>query len=1181
MRVPKSAAEVEDAAKEGRLTETATFDAKAALPGPKKNSTLAVDVAAMTTAGGLLLYGVAEDEQGEPTRPTPIELAGVEERVDQIISNSITEIPHVDSKTIPLEGDPARGYMALAIPPSERAPHQVIVGGEYRFYGRGAKGNRLLGEAEIAALYRRRERWDQDGRAILAEVVASAGVPHRDPGHGILHAFARPVASDPDLFERALPALSGQAGVHQKLLTAVQDTKLRDSYGPNVERAPFWEHGSADEWRLATRSSEERLNDLTDLVEVRINRDGRGQLLCGRASDARLTGDGGEMILEAVIAGNLEAFLKIMGTIYEAADYLGQADVGVAITDVAGAGSLYRSENWGTGSFTHDGDGFSRVARVPASMILAPPTLAHELLRSFYEATTGVEGYNPFLASDQQALGGRWTPSNCRRTERKSFAERRQERFDTGTSDEPKMAKKRKRSRQTPDRRTEREPKPLRGEADFERARREGKAIALPDVSALHKDEVETAHDRYIDLTRKRRAEFIQTKRRLLELLAPHDGFDLLAALQIASAQVRPKSTDPIVLGTVVPQEVMAMLLAERGSLDATAGGGAEATFVEALRLHTAFSDLVITLWPDVLAPPPSPLETDPDARLNEIRNRMASAYVFQPIVERDDQTGRTAARLFDDPVIHAHLTSNLGLDANDALSLTDAMGELTVRGFDAAAEAGRGTGGWRGNGRFLSFSVQELAATADVEEEQAGRFVERFSMPIDGTAFAIGDLTTSARIQPLLRHGDRVMPTSIPTLRRMIRRSLAALLNPAIRTAGSGDKKAFAIFTARRGAQLEQRAATMLERFLRPDWIETNAYFKLPSGQRGEIDVLARIEDTLLVVQAKSGATRVDTEIGDKEKFGKTLVELLGGEDLRQHRDGRQAIEAGVPFTHDQAGHRRFEHDLGGVVRALPLHVTLEDLSVVGAQPWLLVDAGLSSDAELPWIVGADQMEMLLDYFELPAVFLHFLTRRLKANRTRRLLATDEVDWAVRYGQDELLWAELPPDHPLLQQQIVVLEEHQDFDRWQLARQTGERAKRPRPRLSGGAHKLLSELDQSRPSGWLAFSLAFLDLNRKQRPQVVKRWERVQKGHVSNVGASLDVSFHRNGSQYGFSVLRETPGAGPEMANLVQGLCDEKLACSEASQWWALVSPVEPPGRIKWCCGRELNASGVTLTAR
>jgi hypothetical protein len=42
--IPRSAAEIEDAAQRGDLEETHTFDGKEALPTPKKNRDLAVDV---------------------------------------------------------------------------------------------------------------------------------------------------------------------------------------------------------------------------------------------------------------------------------------------------------------------------------------------------------------------------------------------------------------------------------------------------------------------------------------------------------------------------------------------------------------------------------------------------------------------------------------------------------------------------------------------------------------------------------------------------------------------------------------------------------------------------------------------------------------------------------------------------------------------------------------------------------------------------------------------------------------------------------------------------------------------------------------------------------------------------------------------------------------------------------
>jgi len=60
----------------GELTETASFDVKEALPTARKNADLATDVAAMTTDGGVLLYGVAEDEHKRPTIRDRLQAAG-------------------------------------------------------------------------------------------------------------------------------------------------------------------------------------------------------------------------------------------------------------------------------------------------------------------------------------------------------------------------------------------------------------------------------------------------------------------------------------------------------------------------------------------------------------------------------------------------------------------------------------------------------------------------------------------------------------------------------------------------------------------------------------------------------------------------------------------------------------------------------------------------------------------------------------------------------------------------------------------------------------------------------------------------------------------------------------------------------------------------------------------------
>lgn len=78
MWIPTSEQDILSVINAGDLVETATFDAKATLPTRGKD--LAIDVAAMATDGGTLLYGLAEDDNGWPTVPQPFKLAGAHTR---------------------------------------------------------------------------------------------------------------------------------------------------------------------------------------------------------------------------------------------------------------------------------------------------------------------------------------------------------------------------------------------------------------------------------------------------------------------------------------------------------------------------------------------------------------------------------------------------------------------------------------------------------------------------------------------------------------------------------------------------------------------------------------------------------------------------------------------------------------------------------------------------------------------------------------------------------------------------------------------------------------------------------------------------------------------------------------------------------------------------------------------
>ena len=120
MWIPKTEEEIVVMVTSGTLRETETFDAKRELP--KNSKELAKDVAAMATEGGVLLYGVDEDDQGRPTILAPISLAGARERVDHIVSSGIAEAPYISVNPIETAVDRSKGYLVVVVPRSPRAP---------------------------------------------------------------------------------------------------------------------------------------------------------------------------------------------------------------------------------------------------------------------------------------------------------------------------------------------------------------------------------------------------------------------------------------------------------------------------------------------------------------------------------------------------------------------------------------------------------------------------------------------------------------------------------------------------------------------------------------------------------------------------------------------------------------------------------------------------------------------------------------------------------------------------------------------------------------------------------------------------------------------------------------------------------------------------------------------------
>jgi hypothetical protein len=324
MWIPASEEELKAAIAAGNLRETASFEAKQQLPEKKKNIDIAIDICAMTVNGGVIMYGLSQDDDGWITDTTPVPIAGNPERITAIANSSISEPPRVSVKIVQTDDDPTQGYIIVVVPPSPRAPHMVIVNNENRYYGRSDTGNRKLDEGDVARLYRRREELTADFAAQLDAVVANSPFPASSK-YGNLTILATPAMPASDMLQRAAGGPSSVINLCNRAIRSAID--LRPSkWAPDFRDPLTWQPVLEGGYRayLHGVNAEPRTR-----LDLQFEYSGSTHLFCGRACDT--LDDGVKVMFGGIIAGLTVRFLHMINDIYQAAGYIGPVNLGCSL----------------------------------------------------------------------------------------------------------------------------------------------------------------------------------------------------------------------------------------------------------------------------------------------------------------------------------------------------------------------------------------------------------------------------------------------------------------------------------------------------------------------------------------------------------------------------------------------------------------------------------------------------------------------------------------------------------------------------------------------------------------------------------------------------------------------------------------------------------------------------------
>lgn len=340
MWVPRSADALVEAIAAGTLPhESSTYEYKRELPSARANRDIAIDVAAMATSGGIVIYGVAEDKEAGTLSASPIELAGVKDRISDVVTSQLREPPYFDVALLPLATESGCGFAIVDVPASARAPHMVEVKGEYRFYGRVPGGNALLTESQVALLYERRERTEREAMRALDEAMRLAPVQPSD-GRGDLHLVIHPLVPDDGIRERVLPD-SDQLAFHNAVSRSRHAIKFLPSWDPNfgdiVENARLEKtlEGTALIKSPFTGPDGGLVEDYVSRLEVT----DAGTMRYFSAAVANRDSSGILFVRDSAIAQITAHFAWFGGRLYADGSYHGPLDVGVVVVGIDGAAS--------------------------------------------------------------------------------------------------------------------------------------------------------------------------------------------------------------------------------------------------------------------------------------------------------------------------------------------------------------------------------------------------------------------------------------------------------------------------------------------------------------------------------------------------------------------------------------------------------------------------------------------------------------------------------------------------------------------------------------------------------------------------------------------------------------------------------------------------------------------------
>ena len=471
---------------------------------------------------------------------------------------------------------------------------------------------------------------------------------------------------------------------------------------------------------------------------------------------------------------------------------------------------------------------------------------------------------------------------------------------------------------------------------------------------------------------------------------------------------------------------------------------------------------------------------------------------------------------------------------ADQATTIAE-LAERSDHELDEMMDAFRMWSSWNALGDRSSFTCQELAEVAEVDEEATANFLEVFSQPFGQDLHPDPMRAIQAvKARPIMRDRDRHQCVDGGDLLWAIRDRLEEALKP--------HDDAWARYDRHRSIWTEQCALDLLAGILQPDeWHHSLSW--TVGDKRYELDGLLLLDRYAIPVEVKAGGFTEPARRATPDRLNRDLRKLIV-EAHEQARRSRDALTSGTHFLNDNGAHIRI--DPARIQTVLPVVITLDELGI-SPRLWELARSGFLAPGEQhPTTMGLSELEVVCDVLDSPSRLLHYLTRRQTFNQIGGVAAMEEAD-LVMYYLDQGLYVE-GDDHP----GVTMLPSLTDpLDEYLLHKHGKRKTAAPKPStaLHPEIETLVEALATVRPGGWTATACFLLDLAGDEQQRLGKRIrtmrKRSRRKHVPH-----DISIAIDDSTRGLTVVTEPDGDHEQLKEYVRTLSFKNKHMNRASTW-------------------------------